>query len=243
MNIQLPFDKTTALFLLETCNQTYNQFQNHGKFTIPKGYRLLTPFKALALNSYEWFGFILESKDSIVIACRGTQSDPDWIADGEIFQNAFPYSDNSGLVHHGFLSIYTSCRDVIMNAYLHVSHKKTLYITGHSLGAALATLHALDATNNSSFKKIIIYTYGSPRVGNPTFARRYNQVLPTTFRIANTDDIIPMLPPRILHCPFTKQVLRYQHIKNLVSFTIQTGTVKGNHSPSTYKKGIEQAKN
>lgn len=41
-----------------------------------------------------------------------------------------------------------------------------MYITGHSLGGALATLAALDHRRRYPDSKVTMYNFGSPRVGN-----------------------------------------------------------------------------
>jgi hypothetical protein len=70
----------------------------------------------------------------------------------------------------------------------------SLTVCGHSLGGALATLQALDVAANSRFKNPTVYTYASPRTGNPQFASTYNGMVPNTIRIANRVDLVPMLP-------------------------------------------------
>ncbi|RXJ04166.1 lipase family protein [Anaerobacillus alkaliphilus] len=234
------FNKRLALYLLDMCNLTYEQYSHNGHFKVPYGVRLVKPFKAKAFDKEEWFGFILETWDTVIIAFRGTQSDPDWIADAEAFQDSFPFSPECGLVHHGFLSIYASCREEIFKTYSKISPFKKLFITGHSLGAALATLHALDVTKNSRFKQVIHYNFASPRVGNKQFAQQYTKSVQNSLRFVNTNDIIPILPPQKLQCPFTNRYWYYQHVPKQVNFSIQTGSIANNHALVTYKKGIEK---
>jgi pimeloyl-ACP methyl ester carboxylesterase len=70
----------------------------------------------------------------------------------------------------------------------------SLTICGHSLGGALVTLLALDVAANTMFKSPIVYTYASPRTGDPSFATTYDQVVPHTVRIASRLDLVPKLP-------------------------------------------------
>ncbi len=70
----------------------------------------------------------------------------------------------------------------------------SLTICGHSLGGALATLLALDTAANTTFKNPTVYTYASPRTGNPAFASTFDQVVTNSFRIANRLDLVPKLP-------------------------------------------------
>ena len=66
----------------------------------------------------------------------------------------------------------------------------TLWFTGHSLGAALATLAA------NRYKKVQgLYTFGSPMVGNPEFTQSFQ--VSQHFRIVNNRDIVALVPPRL----------------------------------------------
>jgi hypothetical protein len=67
----------------------------------------------------------------------------------------------------------------------------------HSLGGSLITLLALDLVANTTvpaFKNPDVYSYASPRTGDPAFVAMYNHVVPHTFRIANRMDLVPKLP-------------------------------------------------
>jgi pimeloyl-ACP methyl ester carboxylesterase len=66
---------------------------------------------------------------------------------------------------------------------------KTFWFTGHSLGAALATLAAGRAGSGLVSG---LYTFGSPRVGDEAFR---DQFPVTCFRIVNNNDVVPHLPP------------------------------------------------
>ncbi|RVW38708.1 hypothetical protein CK203_077483 [Vitis vinifera] len=61
------------------------------------------------------------------------------------------------------------------------SFKWHVYVTGHSLGGALATLLALELSSSQLAKRGVIsvtmYNFGSPRVGNKRFAEVYNEVI------------------------------------------------------------------
>lgn len=233
--------KAEALLLANCCLLTYTQYNKNGKFTPPEGFRVVDTFKADAFGSKEWFGFILESSDSIIIAFRGTQSNPDWIADADIVEHPFPYDSKNALVHGGFLSIYESCREQLLSKLYSLPSQKKLYITGHSLGAALAVLHSLDVYENNSFKQIALFTLAGPRVGNREFTTKYNRKIKNSIRFVNTNDIIPLLPPKKIYYPLSGKYISYRHVKKQVSFSQQTGTISGNHSIYTYIRGLEES--
>ena len=72
-----------------------------------------------------------------------------------------------------------------------------LYITGHSLGGALAVVaaYALESDRIAA-----AYTFGGPRVGNLQFGQR---IKPPVYRVIHASDIVPRLPPGILVDAFT----------------------------------------
>jgi len=62
-----------------------------------------------------------------------------------------------------------------------------IWMTGHSLGAALATLCAGRYGHVQG-----VYTFGSPRVGNDVFKEKFDVNI---YRIVNNDDIVSRVPP------------------------------------------------
>jgi triacylglycerol lipase len=69
---------------------------------------------------------------------------------------------------------------------------RTIWFTGHSLGAALATL-AADRYGNVQG----LYTFGSPRVGDTDFKNDFHI---STYRFVNNNDIVARVPPPGLYC-------------------------------------------
>jgi predicted lipase len=76
----------------------------------------------------------------------------------------------------------------------------SILITGHSLGAALATMAAIDIKNKIKIaaSKITFYTFGSPRVGNQAMANYIFHLYPNGAyqRVTHYNDIVPHVPPR-----------------------------------------------
>jgi len=71
----------------------------------------------------------------------------------------------------------------------------TVSVTGHSLGAALATMYALENAKSDQVHNPLVCTFASPRVGDPTFAAAFNALRLTSWRFANAPDLVPQLPP------------------------------------------------
>lgn len=236
MPTSVSFHKDTAILLATCCELTYEQYNQNGIFTIPKGFRYVQGFQATAIQETEWFGFILESDDQIIVAFRGTQSDRDWIADSIVQQKPYPFTANSGNVHSGFLSIYESCRDTIMDTLVSLSSSKALFVTGHSLGGALATLHILDARVNTSFSHYALYSFGSPKVGDIAFRNYYKIQVANSFRFVNLFDVVPLLPPRKVQ--FEENEWEYSHTHRSMTFTKNMHSFIKNHHITTYKMAI-----
>ena len=79
-------------------------------------------------------------------------------------------------------------------------------VVGHSLGAALATLFVMENDLKGKFDVVSLCTFASPRVGNTEFVHLFNKLAINSWRIVNTSDVVPKLPP---HLPI---VLDYGHV-------------------------------
>nr|WP_310829188.1 lipase family protein [Paenibacillus typhae] len=225
-----------ATFLAAVCSQTYEQFSNpDGSFVVPFNYSLQYTIMAKSVgNIWERFGFILESPEEIIIAFRGTSSTTNWISDIIASQKRFKYIKEDCLTHRGFTDIYSSARSEIISVLAGLPPGKILIITGHSLGAALATLCAVDVAANTVFSSPLLYTYGSPRVGDPAFKKAFTMYVRSSYRIANTFDAVTYAPPTIYKLPKREKRYYYSHVPALNTLTFQNGAIGLNHIISSY---------
>ena len=70
-----------------------------------------------------------------------------------------------------------------------------MWVTGHSLGGALAMLFALRLKLRRGLTVAGVYTFGQPRVGNLPFSLAYDKALRTcTYRVVHADDLVPRVP-------------------------------------------------
>lgn len=165
----------------------------------------------------------LNGKPAIFIAFRGTREKAEWIDNIQAKPVNCLDDPNLGKVSYGFQKIFTRSYDQLdpvtrgLNAtkdsHLPASEKRGLmatlletladsnrcpdgaqvYVAGHSLGGALSTLAALTVARRTRFKEPLLYTFASPRVGDPTFAAQFAAL--TVYRIANSEDLVPSVPP------------------------------------------------
>ncbi|KAJ7383175.1 hypothetical protein OS493_030330 [Desmophyllum pertusum] len=71
-----------------------------------------------------------------------------------------------------------------------------IWVTGHSLGGAMASLAStwLGYHNIAPRKNIILYTFGMPRVGNYKYALQHDELVKDSWRVVNDDDLVPHFP-------------------------------------------------
>ncbi|MFD0717239.1 lipase family protein [Paenibacillus sp. GCM10027626] len=236
MNKPSNMDIQTAIFLAAICSQTYKQHDTGDEwFLVPPTYRTVGTFTAAAIDGIgEPFGFVLESDRAIILAFRGTSTAVEWISDFIAQQIPFKPVDNGSMTHRGFTDIYMTARDRLFMLLERVPQHKPLFVTGHSLGAALAALAAYDISFNRPHNEIVVYTFASPRVGDPTFARSFSNQISTSVRIANQNDLVTHLPPLIYQPPKSSKIYHYMHVKNEAELNFKAGSVSGNHALSSY---------
>jgi hypothetical protein len=173
-----------AYDLSETDQQTRSLLQ--GKLR-GGGFELVQLFHSTDTDTQ---AFLAANDDFAVLAFRGPEGSKQKDIIGAAPATAI--STIEGRVHSGFRMAYQSLRRDIEKGLVRVSDVP-LYITGHSLGAALALVAMQDLEYNSAVRQHIAacYTFGSPRVGNGQFDRSFKTPV---YRIVNTTDIVTVTP-------------------------------------------------
>jgi len=138
-------------------------------------------------------GVIAEGHGACIVAFAGT--DPlipaNWFTD-------FDFTVTPDDIHRGFERAADKVWDEVSKA-LSARTEMLVFITGHSLGAALAVVTADRALADTNLRASAVYTFGMPRVGDAEFAQRYNDTLgAATFRLVHGDDIVATVPPSSL---------------------------------------------
>ena len=124
-----------------------------------------------------------------VLAFRGSDpvTLPTWVTDAVV--RLVRRGDYDGRVHLGFSSALKRTWPKV-SAAVDAVGDKPLFITGHSMGGALAVLTA-HRLARAGRPPVATYTFGAPRVGDPAFCASY--ALPT-YRVVNRLDLVPELP-------------------------------------------------
>lgn len=152
-------------------------------------------------------GMVLSAADALVIVLRGTKvllpgvssTDPPSIVDVvlrnedlKIDSQFLPAASRvGGRVHSGFLEAYARISDRLDEVVAARRPEQKLWLTGHSLGGALAVLAAAHLAGRASIEGL--YTYGCPRVGDRAFVDSLPDCVHRRF--VHRDDVIARIPP------------------------------------------------
>jgi len=126
----------------------------------------------------------------VVLSFRGTESTKpkDIKSDMQAMQVKCV---SGGMVHSGFSEAFDVVSEQVQDALNEANiAAKPLFITGHSLGGALATIAAKRLTHKSGIAGC--YTFGSPRVGDTNWV---SGLRAPVYRVVNAVDSVTMMPP------------------------------------------------
>ena len=169
------------------------------------GFGFVKPFHVKRGKDIDTQGFVASDNQRILIALRGTESLADLLTNVQVLKDPGPCGAN---VHKGFqdaLHAVTLTIGKIVGENF-VNHK--IWLTGHSLGGALAVLLAAELLELGLAVDGLL-TFAAPRVGDSKLAKCLDRKLKhkANWRVANEDDLVPHLPWKSL---------RFRHAGNPV---------------------------
>ena len=139
--------------------------------------------------------YLVGDDKCMIVAFRGTEPKvlKDWMSDLDVNLVGGP----GGKVHDGFNAALNSIwRDLWLDI-TQTRNKRSLWLTGHSLGAALAVLATAKLRLEKDEPVNGLYTFGQPRVGDREFAQNFDADFSgKTFHYVNNNDVVPRVPPR-----------------------------------------------
>lgn len=142
--------------------------------------------------------YTIASDRMIVTAFRGTEPAQikDWLSDATT--PPWPGPAQTGYVHYGFAQALESVFPAVEKTIAEFrDNDQRVFLTGHSLGGALAMLAGARLhLEEPRLRADGIYTFGQPRTCDRLLAKAYNTAFTKRmYRFVNNNDLVPQLPP------------------------------------------------
>jgi hypothetical protein len=182
-------------------------------------------------------GYVASSKISSLawVAFRGTANEQEWRQDFNFSQSNLDLNDTdeqrtfslkTGEIlscHKGFLDVFSEFKKDLVRTIKEINPNKVI-ITGHSLGASLATLASLELSSENF--QVYTYAFASPRVCD--FIPDSN--LASFWRLNNTTDVITNIPLSVMPNIHNKnKPFIYTHGGKTMEFTNNRLSLTNNH--------------
>ncbi|MFN0019475.1 MAG: lipase family protein [Pirellulaceae bacterium] len=146
------------------------------------------------------YACVASNDDAVVIAFRGTNQDQlaDWLADANIRSDKVA----DGNIHQGF---HLATRDMLPELVQAVKdqggERKKVWVTGHSLGGAMALVFTYDCIKSADIKPVGLVTFGQPLVVDAPLAVYLNEQLKGRYvRFVHSGDAVTRIFPTFSHC-------------------------------------------
>lgn len=183
------------------------------------------------LHSLGEHGFVVTKDAAAIAAFRGTNSVTDAITDMRVAQVDASPIGMPGKVHSGYFQTYMALRTRLKSA---TRDATDIYVTGHSMGAALALLAAIDMGGRPTHTACI----APPKVGDETFAKAYLQNFSKDGELQlliNNCDFVPISPTGMFGG-------LYFHPSGVepTRFTTDRGSWRANHSLGLYRDAAQK---
>lgn len=139
--------------------------------------------KIIITEDCDW-GVVARKDNTSVIAIRGTETQHQWLEDFTAIAQPVPHGNY--WMHRGFSDVWNSIQRSLQDAWNTASAGKAqVYITGHSLGAAVALIMGV------SHPEAFTWTFAGPAVFSPIRGLPPSQ---NVVRVVNPSDLVPKVP-------------------------------------------------
>lgn len=190
-------DRTAAL-LAKVAMLAYIDWDDAAKRAVLEGTLRrgrAVPFETLSAGGTD--AVVVETDKFAVVAFRGTSNRYDLLTDLNIFVRREKVGNREVRVHAGFYDAFQKIERQLHARLAQQDRTLPIFLTGHSLGGALALVAAAAYGGSDELGERIaaVYTFGAPRVGGADFPVI---VKAPHYRVVNSGDVVPLVPPNWL---------------------------------------------
>jgi len=163
---------------------------------------------------------ILAHDDAIVVAFRGTNQFANWATNLSFVPRTLLQQQ---WTHRGFEDAFERLSEPLLGALQEVrNNNQSVWLTGHSLGGALAIL-AAERFERAGIPVEAVYTFGQPRAVSEAVATKLNERFPAYFRFVMHGDAVPNLgTPGAIHAGKLRYIDTLGKLHSSVSFKVST---------------------
>jgi hypothetical protein len=143
------------------------------------------------------YACVASDDHTVLIAFRGTDDSKDWLVNAD----ATPQPVRHGIIHRGFYQGMKSLYPEMVAASAdHGVERKHLWITGHSLGGALAVAFAYESLAEGRVRPAGVVTFGQPLLADTALGSYVADQLGGNYvRFVNERDVVTRVPPGYVH--------------------------------------------
>jgi len=186
------------VYSANSVSELHQQLQDTQEYSLRQGWSGSRVVQALD-ESQAFMVVANEQLKSTAIVFRGTDDGTDAIMDiiADKWSGTSVVCEGQGEVHLGFYTIFTALLGDIIRSIKAVPDDHTLYLSGHSLGGALASLTSMLISRDDPqmLSRVRTVTFAAPRVVSHSCASQYNKKFNYHFAISKDGDRVPTLPP------------------------------------------------
>lgn len=180
-----------AYLLAEACKLSYEQNPQKVIDTLRRDWDMSSRVFSFGQTQ----GFTAVGEKSLIVAFRGTQGFSDWGSNLNVLPRE--HSCIGANVHGGFLEQWQAAAAEVNATLSRYQNAKSIWITGHSLGGAVALMSAI-AQQGRTLDGVV--TFGQPRALGSDAARAVGALLGSRYiRIVNSNDVVARIPRSYSH--------------------------------------------
>lgn len=178
--------------LAQICNLSYSGQEEVDAAFARWGFGKVNQFQSASL-----YACMASNDQTVVIAFRGTDDLKDWLVNADVAPLPVP----QGVIHRGFYEgMKTLYPQLVAAAGAHGVDKKHFWITGHSLGGALAVAFAYECAAQGRLKPSGVVTFGQPLLADSALGGYLSGALGGNYvRFVNERDVVTRVPPGYVH--------------------------------------------